>query len=95
MASAMATTKAKTRTKSVRKAVVKPKRARKPTVTYVRDDQGNPVAVVVPIAFFEELVELAEQLADLEHLARNDKVPGEPVPWEQVKEELRATGKLR
>ncbi len=95
MASVMATAKAKTRTKAVRKAVVRPKRGKKPTVTYIRDDQGNPVAVVVPITFFEELVELADQREDIVHLLRNRKVPGEPIPLEELTARLRAEGKLR
>ena len=28
-------------------------------------------------------------------LEANDAVPGEPIPWEQFKAELRAEGKLR
>jgi hypothetical protein len=68
---------------------------KKVAVQYVVDDKGKRTAVLVPIDVFEELVELAEQREDIRYLEEAKKEPGEPVPWEQVKAELRAKGKLR
>jgi len=61
---------------------------------YLVDDQGRRTAVVLPIEEYEELVEAAEQREDIRHLQKAKAVPGEPVPWEQVKAELRKEGKL-
>ncbi len=95
MATVMATPKANPK----KQVTSKPARSRQKRagtdLVYIRDASGDPVAVVVPVALFEELVEAAEQLEDLAQLAKNEAVPGEPVPWEQVKRELRAAGKAR
>lgn len=50
--------------------------------------------MVLPIEEYEELVEAAEQREDTRHLEAGKKVKGEPRPWEQVKANLRAEGKL-
>jgi hypothetical protein len=72
-----------------------PKTSDELAVQYVVDHKGKRTAVLVPIEVFEELVELAEQREDIRYLEEAKKVPGEPVPWEQLKAELCAEGKLR
>ncbi len=72
-----------------------PKTTEKLAVQYVVDGNGKRTAVLLPIEVFEELVELAEQRDDIRHLEAGKNVPGEPIPWEQMKAELRAEGKLR
>ena len=72
------------------RAAKKTKRPRE----YVVDEEGRRTAVVVPIEEYEELLEAAEQREDVRHLEKARNVPGEPVPWEQVKGELRKEGKL-
>jgi len=67
----------------------------KKTRQYLVDEKGQRTAVVLPIAEYEELIEAAEQLDDIRHLEKAKAEGGEPVPWEQVKAELRAQGKLR
>lgn len=58
-------------------------------VQFVTDAEGQKMAVIVPIDEYEELLE------DL-HLGRvaRESKGEERIPWEQVKEELRAEGKL-
>jgi hypothetical protein len=61
---------------------------------YLVDEKGQRTAVVLPIEEYEELVEALEQLDDVRHLEKAKAVAGQPVPWEHVKAELRAQGKL-
>lgn len=58
-------------------------------VQFVTDVEGQKTAVIVPIDEYEELLE------DL-HLGRvaRESKDEERIAWEQVKEELRAEGKL-
>ena len=58
---------------------------------FVCDETGNKVAVVLPIAVYEELVEQLEQQDDLKAIeeAMQDV---ERIPWEQVKTELGVSG---
>ncbi len=67
--------------------------AKKPR-QYLTNEKGERTAVVLPIEEFEELIEAAEQLEDIRHLEKAKKEGGKPIPWEQVKAELRAEGKL-
>jgi hypothetical protein len=69
--------------------------AEKVAMQYVVDGNGKRTAVLVPIELFEELVELAEQREDIRHLEEGKKVPGEPIPLEELEAQLRAEGKLR
>ena len=70
------------------------KKTTKPRPQYLVDERGRRTAVVLPIKEFEALLEAAEQLDDIRHLEEAKAEGGEPIPWEQVKEELRAEGKL-
>ena len=70
------------------------KTTQKLAVQYVVDGNGKRTAVLVPIELFEELVELAEQREDVRYLEEAKKVPGDPVPLEELEAELRAEGKL-
>ena len=58
-------------------------------VQYVTDAAGQKTAVIVPLEDYEELME------DL-HLGRvaRESKDEERIPWEQIKEELQAEGKL-
>jgi len=67
--------------------------AKKPR-QYLVDEKGQRTGVVLTVEEYEELVEAAEQLDDIRHLEENKKRGGEPVPWDEVKSELRAEGKL-
>jgi hypothetical protein len=59
------------------------------SVQFVTDAEGNRTAVILPIDDYEQLIE------DL-HLARvhEESRTDTRIPWEQVKEELIAEGKL-
>jgi len=72
---------------------VRGKRPKKPR-SYVVDEQGRRTAVVLPIEDYEALVEAAEDLEDLRAADQARAEAGEPIPWEQVKDELRTEGKL-
>jgi len=77
--------------KTTRKGATKrPSRRRE----YLVDERGRCTAVVLPVKEYEALVEAAEQLDDIRHLDEARTEGDEPVPWEQVKAELRAQGKL-
>ena len=58
-------------------------------VQFITDAEGNRTAVILPMDEYEELME------DL-HLARvyQESRHEEPIPWDQIKEELIAEGKL-
>ena len=75
-----------TTSKSVRR------RARK---QFLVDEKGRRTAVVLPIAEYDRLVEADEDLADIRAADEARAEGGEPIPWERVKAELRAEGKLR
>lgn len=61
---------------------------------YLVDQRGRRTAVVLPIEELEELLEAAEQRDDIRYLEEAKTEPGEPVPWEDVKAQLRREGKL-
>lgn len=61
---------------------------------FLVDGKGKRVAIVLPIEEYEELIESIEQRFDAIALAEADAEGGEAKPWEQVKAELRAEGKL-
>jgi len=81
----MAVAKTKTKTKT---------KAKKAVRQYLVDEKGRRTAVVLPVEEYEALVEALEDLKDL-RLAEEARAEGGGVPWEQVKAELRAKGKLR
>ncbi|MEW6213186.1 MAG: hypothetical protein AB1631_33120 [Acidobacteriota bacterium] len=58
-------------------------------VKFVTDADGNRTAVILPIDEYEQMLE------DL-HLIRvyNESRDDERIPWEQIKDELIAEGKL-
>jgi len=72
----------------------KTKRTRRKLRQYLVDEKGRRTGVVLSLKEYEDLVEAAEQLDDIRYLEEAKAEEGEPVPWEQVKEELRAEGKL-
>jgi hypothetical protein len=71
-----------------------PKPTEKVAVQYVVDKDGKRTAVLVPIELFEELVEAAEDLEDIQAADEARAEGGEDVPWEEVKAKLRAKGVL-
>lgn len=58
-------------------------------VQYVTDAEGNKTAVILPIEEYEELMEDLH----LSRIARESKNE-ERIPWNQVRAELVAEGKL-
>ena len=72
----------------------KTKRTRRKLRQYLVDEKGRRTGVVLSLKEYEDLVEAAEQLDDIRYLEEAKAEEGEPIPWEQVKEELRAEGKL-
>jgi hypothetical protein len=58
-------------------------------VQFVTDADGKKVAVILPLEDYEEMLE------DL-HLGRvaRESKDDERIPWQQVREELKAEGKL-
>ena len=70
-----------------------PNTTEKLAVQYVVDGNGKRTAVLLPIEVFEELVEAAEDLEDMRAADAARAEGGEPVPWEEVKAELRTRRK--
>jgi len=69
-------------------------KAAKKSREYVVDEQGRRKAVLLPVEEYEALIEAAEDLEDIRAADAARAEGGEPIPWEQVKAELRAEGKL-
>ena len=63
-----------------------------PKLKYLQDDDGNRTHVILPIEYYEALLELLEDNEDKVIFAerRNE----ETVSWENVKQELKASGRL-
>lgn len=59
------------------------------TTQFLTDDLGEKIAVVIPIAEYEELL---EDLADMADIAKRRNEP--TIPLEEVKKELIADGLL-
>ncbi len=61
-------------------------------IKFVTDDEGRKTAVIMPIEQYEEYLEILEDL----HLIRvyHETKDDERIPWEQVRAELEAEGKL-
>ena len=73
----------------------KPKTVSRNSKQYVVDENGRRIAVVLPLRQYRKLVEAMEDLEDLRAAEEARAEGGEAIPWEQVKAELRAEGKLR
>jgi len=73
----------------------KPKTVSRNSKQYVVDENGRRIAVVLPLRQYRKLVEALEDLEDIRAADEARAEGGEPIPWEQVKAELRAEGKLR
>ena len=69
-------------------------RTRKKQRQYLVDENGKRTGVVLSMREYKALLEAAEDLADL-RAADEARAEGGAIPWEQVKAELRAAGKLR
>jgi predicted DNA-binding protein (UPF0251 family) len=67
----------------MRRTAAKPKQ-------FVTDEHNQPIAVILPIKDYEALLERLEDLEDLRAADAARAEGGEPIPWEQVKAELRA-----
>jgi len=67
---------------------------RKAKKQFVVDEKGRRTAVLLPIEEYERLVGAVEDLADLRAADEARTEEGESIPWEQVKAELGAKGKL-
>ena len=61
---------------------------------YVVDEKGHRTGVILTPEEYEELVEAAEQRADIRHLEEGKKLQGEDIPLEEFEAQLRAEGKL-
>jgi len=70
-------------------------RAAKKSRHFLVDEKGKCTAVLLPIQEYETLLEAVEDLEDLRAADEARAEGGEPIPWEQVKAELRAKGILR
>ena len=58
----------------------------------IRDSAGNRKAVQLYWADWEDLLEFLEDVEDVEEIERFRASGEKPIPWEQVKAELRAEG---
>lgn len=58
----------------------------------IRDSAGKRKAAQLDWADWEDLLEFLEDVEDLEEIERIRASGEEPIPWEQVKAELRAEG---
>ena len=56
---------------------------------YLVDERGNRKAVVVPVAEWEQVVELLEELDDIRTYDEVKSQPSEPIPFEQAVSEIR------
>jgi len=75
-------------------AATKTKRTRRKLRQYLVDEKGRRTGVVLSLKEYEDLIEAAEQQDDIRYLEEAKAEEGEPIPWEQVKKEFRAEGKL-
>ena len=55
---------------------------------YVVDDEGNRVAVLLPIEDYERLMDDLDELYDVRAYDAAKAEGGEAIPWEQLKAEL-------
>jgi hypothetical protein len=56
---------------------------------YLVDDEGHRMAVVVPIAEWEQILELLEELDDIRAYDEAKSKPSDPIPFEQAVSEIR------
>ena len=91
------TTKTKTKTPAAKtrvRAARKPPRSGGNSRQFVVDEKGRRTAVLLPIRQYRKLLDALEDLEDIRAADEARAEGGEPIPWEQVKAELRAQGKL-
>lgn len=55
---------------------------------FVTDDEGNRVAVIVDLAFYDELLEAFEELEDIRAYDEAKEEGGEAIPFEQAMKEI-------
>ena len=55
---------------------------------FVTDDEGNRVAVIVDLAFYDELLEAFEELEDIRAYDEAKAEGGETIPFEQAMREI-------
>lgn len=62
------------------------------SIQYVIDENGKRVGVVLPVEEYERMLEELEELEDMrlfdEAKASIERGEDEPVPWEEVKEQI-------
>ena len=56
---------------------------------YLVDDEGNRKAAVIPIAEWEQVLELLEELDDIRAYDEAKSKPSESIPFEQAVSEIR------
>jgi hypothetical protein len=97
MATARSANSKQVRSKRVSKARSTRAKARSPKKLrqYLVDEKGRRTGIVLSIKEYEALLEAVEDLEDIRAADEARAEGGEPIPWEQVKAELRAEGKLR
>lgn len=62
-------------------------------IQYIYDDNGKESHVVIPIAYYQELQELIEDLEDEKAIEQRRNEPG--IPLEKVEQRLIDNGKLQ
>ena len=55
---------------------------------FVTDDEGNRVAVIVDLAFYDELLEAFEELEDIRAYDEAKEEGSEAIPFEQAMREI-------
>ena len=58
---------------------------------FVTDDEGNRVAVIVDLAFYDELLEAFEELEDIRAYDEAKEEGGEVIPFDQAMQEIERT----
>ena len=62
-----------------------------PSPRFVTDDEGNRVAVIVDLAFYDELLEAFEELEDIRAYDEAKEEGGEVIPFDQAMQEIERT----
>jgi len=70
------------------------RRTRTPSTQFVVDEKGRRTAVLLSMRAYKRLLQAAEDLDDIRAADEARAEGGEPIPWEEVKAELRAKGVL-
>lgn len=56
---------------------------------YLKDENGNKKAVVVPISEWKQIKEALEELDDIKAYDNAKSKPSEPIPFEEAVKEIR------